>query len=283
MWRLAPILLVAAALAGCGQAGGGVAGSTNLTELMSGDAYPLTLQMSDLDGEWRRFSLHGGGAELMQMYSAMLGGSGGVYYTKGDVVRSRGESYLVAYCRRAEAADFSSMMERGPMGAGPDELTPETALGLCLLNIGSMGSLVDIRQFSLEEELGGEAARPFEMPGADSLSNLKNLALALQMFLADNNDVMPDITDTQGAMEVLRYYVRDEDSFTNPETGELYVLNPSLATVRLADVADPVNIAVFYESSPDEDGMRAAAFLDGHAALLSESQWEEVKEASGIE
>ncbi|MCJ7822280.1 MAG: hypothetical protein MUQ26_04240, partial [Armatimonadetes bacterium] len=150
------------------------------------------------------------------------------------------------------------------------------------------------RQFNLEEEIaayaemlaaGAEMYEGGEPTGGstDSLSNLKNLALAVQMFLADNEDVMPDMTDALAVLEELGDYVKNDEVFFRPDTGQAYGVNTSLSQKRLADVADVSNTAVFYEEEPGDDGTRGVAFLDGHAARVSPAQWEDIKAASGIE
>ena len=271
--------------------------SAEMKDLLSGEKYALTLQMKNLDGQWRRLSA-GGAAEsggIAQVYAAMFGGGGGVYYTKGETVSVGTETYLIAYALRSKPVNYMMVMRGGPGAMPTEELTAESPLGLSLLNLRAIGSLTDIRQFNLEEEIAAHAemmAATEDMmsgvggpPGgsADSLSNLKNIALALQMFLADYEDVMPDMTDMVAVMDELGDYVRDDEVFFQPDTGQAYGVNSSLSQKRLAEVADPVSIAVFYEEEPGDDGMRGVAFLDGHAARMTEAQWEEIKAESGIE
>ena len=55
--------------------------------------------------------------------------------------------------------------------------------------------MTDIRAFNLEEELASYEDVFGEAVSQESLSNLKNLGLAVQMFLADNDGVMPDMMD----------------------------------------------------------------------------------------
>lgn len=286
---MAVVLL--AALIGCSQA----AQSAEMKDLLSGEKYALTLQMKDLDGQWRRLSA--GAAEsggVAQVYAAMFGGGGGVYYTKGETVSVATETYLIAYTLRAKPVNYMTVIRGGPGAAPREELTAESPLGLSLLNLRAIGSLTDIRQFSLEEEIAAQAemaAAAAEMytggepagGSTDSLSNLKNLALAVQMFLADYEDVMPDMTDMVAVMDVLEEYVRNDEVFFQPDTGQAYGVNSSLSQKSLAEVADPVSVAVFYEEEPGDDGMRGVAFLDGHAARVSPAQWEDIKAESGIE
>jgi len=288
---IAVVLL--AALVSCSQP----ARSMEMKDLLSGDKYVLTLQMKDLDGQWRRLSAGGAGDSggIAAVYSAMFGGGGGVYYTKGETVSVATETYLIAYTLRAKPVNLMVVMREGP-GAGPrEELTAESPLGLSLLNLRAIGSLTDIRQFNLEEEIAEQAEMAAATEGmmsgggepaggsTESLSNLKNLALAVQMFLADNEDVMPDMTDALAVLEELGDYVKNDEVFFQPDTGQAYGVNTSLSQKRLAEIADPVSIAVFYEEEPGDEGMRGVAFLDGHAARVGETEWEHIKAESGIE
>ena len=275
------VVLVAAVLAW-----GGPARGAEIKDLLSGRIHPLSLQVKDLDGEWCRFT-PGGQAEsgnwTMMIYAAALGRGGGAYYTKGETVSIGTETYLVAYGRRTAEADLMTLMQRGPEAAKPEPLTEETPLSLSLLNLRTMGSLTDIRVFDLEEELAVSQQVVAKRSTLDSLSNLKNLGLAVQMFLADNHDVMPDMTDAVAVLEELGEYVKNDDVFFHPETGEPYGVNSSLSRRRLVDFGYPTSIAVFYEESPAEDGTRGVAFLDGHAARVSAGKWRRIKAPSGIQ
>ena len=277
---VATVMLLAVMLCGCalGQA-------TEMKALLSGEEYPLALQMKDLDAQWRRLSV-GGAAEsggMAQMYAAMLGGSGGVYYTKGETVSAGTETYLIAYARRTKLVDYMAVLQRGQEPGPPEELTADSLLSLSLLNLRTVGSLVDIRPFSLPEELATHQQIFERTVSQNSLSNLKNLALAVQMFLADNDDVMPDMTDTEAVLAELEDYVKNHDVFLHPDTGQPYGVNSALSKKRLVEFEDISSIAVFYEAAAAVDGTRGVGFLDGHAARVNRAQWEEIKEISGIE
>ena len=269
--------------------------SAEMKDLLSGKKYALTLQMKDLDGQWRRLSTGGGGTGgIAAVYAAMFGGGGNVYYTKGETILVATETYLVAYTLKTSPVSYMAIMRGGPSAAPTEEINGESALCFSLLNLRAIGSLTDIRPFSLEEEIAAQAAMAAAVTevyaggepaggSAESLSNLKNLALAVQMFMADNEDVMPDMTDMVAVMDELGDYVRNDEVFFQPDTGQAYGINTSLSQRRLAEVRDPVSVAVFYEEEPGDDGTRGVAFLDGHAARLSREQWEEIKAESGIE
>jgi len=251
--------------------------------VMSGKKLPLSVPIKSLDSKWRRMTLGGGGGgDLAAVYGAMFGGGGGTYYTTGDTVAIGSEAYLVAYTVSRKPMDFMSIIRSSGQPPKPEQMTAETKLGLSLINVRMIGVLSDIRPFNLQEELTAYAESYAESAQTDSLSNLKNLALAVVMYATDYSDTLPDLTEAEAAKKVLNEYVKDESVFYYPDTGQPYVPNAALSGKPTADIADPARAVVFYEANPADDGTRGAAFVDGHAARLDQGRWEEVKKESGI-
>jgi len=277
MRRLAlAVILVGAVVSCCGCSGR----RGDFRKLLSSKRFPLTVRMGSLDSKWRRLTLGGaGGGELASFYGAMFGG--GAYYTKGETVALAGETYLVAYTVSRKPMDFASMMRSGEPPA-PPEVNADTQLGLSLINLRITGTLNDIRPFDFEEETAQQQEAYSRATEQESLSNLKNLALAVQMFAVDHDDTLPPLDGVDAAKTALNEYVRNESIFSDPGTGEPYLPNAALSGKSMAKIADPARAVVFYEAEPGEDGKRGAAFADGHASRLSQSQWEEVRESSGI-
>jgi len=121
------------------------------------------------------------------------------------------------------------------------------------------------------------------------LSNIKNLALAMQMWLADHNDEFPK---TERWVEELMPYIGNEGVLKCPgdESGarSSYALNKAVIGKRLQDVSDPAALVVFYETAnpgenpvggpedvvsvPRHMGGNDFAFADGHAEWVHASQ-----------
>jgi hypothetical protein len=156
---------------------------------------------------------------------------------------------------------------------------------VCLIAVSLCGCGSSERGTGPAGRGAGPSGRGAGAPTAerDSLTNLKEIVLAVQMFLADNRDVMPDVTETSQAMRVLGEYVKSRDAFWQPGTGEMYVFNFALAGIHLVNVEDVAVVAVFYEPVPASDGSVCVAFLDGHAARLSAADWQKTKTISGIQ
>jgi hypothetical protein len=279
MRRIAMIAVLLGLLAACTHQ----ARAAEISSLISGRDYPLSVRLGDLDSQWRRFTPGGqAGGDTLLTYFALLGGSSGTLYTKGWTAEVGGDTYLIAYGRRVYPVDFIRMMQSGPHSITPEALTPDTELSLSLLNLRIMGNMCDIRAFDLEQELAEYEGAEEEELRTESLSNLKNLALAVQMWLADHNDVIPDLTDSVTVLETLEEYVRNDEVFFHPETGKPYVPNAYLSGKNLAEIEDPRWVAVFYEESWADDGTRGVAFLDGHAARVRPDEWDRIRAASNI-
>lgn len=250
--------------------------------VMSGKKLPLSVPIKSLDSKWRRMTLGGGGGgDLAAVYGAMFGGGGGTYYTTGDTVAIGSEAYLVAYTVSRKPMDFMSIIRSSGQPPKPEQMTAETKLGLSLINVRMIGVLSDIRPFNLQEELTAYAESYAESAQTDSLSNLKNLALAVNMYMADW-DALPPMNSADEAKAVLNEYVKDESVFYDPNTGQPYVPNAALSGKPASGITDASAVVVFYEASLADDGTRGAAFVDGHAARLTQERWEAAKQASGI-
>ena len=168
---------------------------------------------------------------------------------------------------------------------------PAGDITLCLLSVRNLPGMNDIRPFSLEEELAEYRqakektaqmiAEMGSVSGGDS-ENLKQLALAVMMYSVDY-DVMPALDDPETAKAGLIEYVADESAFTDPETGEPYGVNSSISGMSFSEIEDVAKMVVFYQVEPGPDGKRGVAFADGHVQRVSEAEWEELRESSGIE
>lgn len=124
-----------------------------LADILSGKTVPLTLQLKDLNEQWRRFNTTGQ-LELgpvSQIFGAIFGGSTSPYFTNGRTVQIGGELYLVAYRANVVTPNLLAVMMSSSGPPQPTLLTPETRLHLSLISLRSAGSLTDIRPFNLQE------------------------------------------------------------------------------------------------------------------------------------
>jgi prepilin-type processing-associated H-X9-DG protein len=100
------------------------------------------------------------------------------------------------------------------------------------------------------------------------MDNMKNIALALQMFAADNDGLLPAAEDARELRRILRAYLPTEhDFFARPgapdEMVVEYLVEPGL---RLSDVQNPgVRPIALVDYHPD---FYVVAFADGHVRLF---------------
>ena len=286
MTRIVVVCLVLLAICSSAWAG---AEPMNFATLLSGSRMPLTLTLKDLDSSWRRLGASGG-QEPGGIYAAMYGAPSVAYYSKGQTVTASGETYLVAYTLQAKRPSYAVMMV-GHGGVGqPEALTAASLVGLSLLNVRTMGNLTDIRPFNRDAEIAAYAKSYEELAaamgtsgeeGTPAASNLKNVAMAVQMFMTDY-DKLPPMKTPEEFRSALEEYVQNDDAFKDAETGEYWAVNSSISEKSVSDIKDPAKTVVAYQAAPGRDGKRWVAFADGHVQGVTEDQWTDLKAGSGI-
>ena len=90
--------------------------------------------------------------------------------------------------------------------------------------------------------------RPVPVRPAVCLSNVKNIALAFQMYATDNDDWFPPAA---GWCDSIREYVKNDmvyhcPSDSNPDCA--FAFNAALDRASLADIPNPAEIVVVFES-----------------------------------
>jgi hypothetical protein len=111
-----------------------LAGEPSLTNVLSGNSVPTSIELKKLTPEWRAMSTNGQFefGNFQAFINIFGGGSFATnYYTKGQTVSIGSETYLVAY-------SLLSLVEK---------VSPETLLNLSLLNLKTIGSMSNIRAF----------------------------------------------------------------------------------------------------------------------------------------
>jgi len=287
MKRLAMVALAVTTFAHLGAC----ASAAELKDVVSGTKYPLTMPLKQLDASWLHVRVGGSGQEgPLAFFSTMASATAGIYYTHGETVHLGDQVFMIAYRPQQQPMQALATLRGRRDGAPP--LTGDSTLELALVNMRAVDSLSEIRAFALEREIE-ESQRLAEQIAemtteltdsseeATSEGNLKQLALAVLMY-AQDYDVLPPMEDAATFEDELAPYVRSTELFRRPDTDEAYGINASLSGKALADLEKPEQMVVLYETTPAEDGSRAAAFLDGHVTRVSGEEWERLKSASSI-
>ncbi len=113
---------------------------------------------------------------------------------------------------------------------------------------------------------------------AACLSNAKQIALGLTMYLQDHDEVYPPKNALYG--KSIAPYVKNADVFTCPLDAKgtvSYTMNPNMQAAQLAAVMYPARTVLVYEGKNRQlsfrhDGKAVVAFADGHAKLVTPAE-----------
>ena len=111
---------------------------------------------------------------------------------------------------------------------------------------------------------------------SQSMSNLRQLALSVNMLAQENDETLPTL------QQVKEYDGMNEKFFTQPGTELKYIYNDKIAGKPLGEFNDPTNTVLFYEAEFSKTGFRLVAFLDGHVEAVNEADWKELLKLNGM-
>ncbi len=272
----------------------------------------MPLALKDLGPEWRtlritrRTSAESQAQGLLGYYNRAMGPETdtGPFYSRGQTVSESGHRYLVTLRAHPRAPELAKLMNRSSSSVPPvetilDAVMPrarrEDALDLALIDIGTISSIQDSGPFDLERATterstpGGTApimaailfpvfaqARQ-KARETSSLSNLKQIGLATAMYAQDHDEALPPLNSVAAARKALMPYVKVQEVFVQPGTGESYHVNPAASGKRTDRLADPSHFILMYEAAPAADGSRGVLFADGHAGRVTAAEWARLK------
>ena len=106
-----------------------------------------------------------------------------------------------------------------------------------------------------------------------SLSNVKQLGMAVLMYAADHEEILPEANSWK---EAIAEYVGDNKAiFTCPVTGQGYIFNKVLSGVDLKDIDNPQQTPMLWEAPLDAGqpvgphmGRFVVCYADGHATMV---------------
>ncbi len=107
---------------------------------------------------------------------------------------------------------------------------------------------------------------PTRSEAVQVLSNMKNVALAVHMFMAEHDHVLPSTSDAVELIGVLAPYVKEQSVFLRPGTVEpavQFTFEPGLPYSSVETPASTLMAVVDYHPE-----WRVEAYMDGHAILV---------------
>lgn len=277
---------------------------------------PLTFPVKDLDSTWQFITLNDSQLMTDKDRSLVVASSvhaaideslhiaPNVYLTRWQTVTSGGQSFLIAYravpliddekvrtfLARTPLNDFATKKEFLDSLIQSSDARP---LELVLLNLQSISSIALIEPYSVERRDQileifivrsnfVETRNKFDF---QSMTNLKQLASGLFMYMHYNDGKMPPMRDYAAWKKALFSYgtANNEKLYKHPSSQQLYALNAALSDTKWSDIKNSSHIVVVYESKVSTtDGRRAVAFADGYVKRVTQAEWTQIKKDSGI-
>lgn len=108
-----------------------------------------------------------------------------------------------------------------------------------------------------------------------AISSMKQLTIALEMYMVDYDDQIPAAADTYTLFAICAPYFKNRDLCLslNPAGGRI-LFNTFLANVPAAAVEAPSGTPILWDSLPWPDGTHLVAYLDSHVKFISEEEWQ---------
>ncbi len=104
-----------------------------------------------------------------------------------------------------------------------------------------------------------------------TMSNAKQTALAVMLYLGDHNDKFSFAADDLSG--AVLPYLKNEKILLSKGTGKPFTFNKRLTGTKAVDIALPAKTVLLYEGSNERftftDGKTVVAFTDGHVRLLT--------------
>jgi len=115
---------------------------------------------------------------------------------------------------------------------------------------------------------------------AQSVSNAKQLALAMLLYCSDYDDVFPYVQDTKATFVVTYPYVKDLSvtKTLNPMGGE-FVFNRNVGGVAAGKIPDPALTPMYVESKFWPDDRRIVAYVDCRVKAEPRANWAKVEKS----
>ena len=269
---------------------------------------PLSMRFKELSSDWKHIEINApierenvsktGGDFPLELLRETVGAQNGVYFTQWKTVSQNDDTFLVCY----RAPDFDERDLRALFTQKNEYSKPsaskfmgaislwmdERPLDFVLLNLKNVKVVSNVQAVNWSQSLGrvrGWADKNLSSEASVRLSSrerLQLLANATLRFARDNNGVLPTLSDQKTLQNEMSRLVFDPIWWREPQSDKPFVANAVLSSKKLAHIASPQDMILFYESNADARGNRSAAFLDGSARELNATDWEKYRRGSKI-
>jgi hypothetical protein len=104
---------------------------------------------------------------------------------------------------------------------------------------------------------------------AECLSNLKQIAIALNMYGIDWDENLPSVTSSAQMQKLLAPYVRNPKVFKCPVCGLPYKFSHAFSGKTMVSFKNNADVVVAYDPKPHADGLYTVCYIDNHAKRLA--------------
>jgi len=292
----------------------------NLYEALAAQGVPTMIHAEEMTTDWHVFSLGLTGIFDRSFYDNSSNERyDNFYYTKGELISFGATKYLVAY-RLSESSDPDQSAALDYYNAKPNDKTPprrtpillkNSPMTLALLAFNQSQNFREIQKFNPVLDTA-KALSKAELERRMSQANLKQIGLAMAMYVQDYDEVYPPMIAARNADEVeyssfdvppppmppgsydpctcdhatvqdrLSPYTKDSQIFLQPVTGRPYLPNYKISRKPVSQFKNPSQIFLFYEDAPNTALTRNVVYADGHVKELSEEEFQRQRKAQGI-
>ncbi|MEQ1934230.1 MAG: hypothetical protein ABL962_10200 [Fimbriimonadaceae bacterium] len=233
-------------------------GSSIFGDFYSSSSY--SLQLLGVRGDDKRIQ------QLLEMIS--------VSWTRNEIADLYGQRFIVTYIFQPSQEVIRWFAEGQPL--------PDPTLKLKLVKADQIGSIEPFPELNKEKfiellnDFGQKSKPAFNASKATvALSNAKQLATAMMIYLADYDDIFPYVQSSPSLLKQLEPYTKNPELFKtlNPKGAGMFRFNMSLAGVSSVDIDEPAKTPMLFDPEPFPDGRYLVAYADSHARYLTAEEW----------
>lgn len=237
-------------------------GSSIFGDVYSSSSY--SLQLLGVRGDDKRIQ------QLLEMIS--------VSWTRNEIADLYGQRFIVTYIFQPSQEVIRWFAEGQPL--------PDPTLKLKLIKADQIGSIEPFPELNKEKfieilnDFGQKSNSAFNSSKATvALSNAKQLATAMMIYLADSNDIFPWVQSSPSMHNQLIPYTKSKELFKtlNPKGAGTFRYNMSLAGVSAVDVSEPAQTPLIFDPEPFPDGRYLVAYADSHVKYVTAAEWKELQ------
>jgi hypothetical protein len=216
-----------------------------------------------------------------------------VSWSQGDQVQIYGKDFLVTYYYDPYMEMMRTKIPAREMNDdddGMDETKEGDGLPELKLRLVDVQAVIAIEPIpGLTKELFGSklhqvleaglvpdtSTRSTGSAKTQSLSNAKQVATAIMIYMSDYDDILPYVESTKFLHKVIEPYSRNTEIFKtlNPNGEGDLRYNVGIAGMLGTDIENPADVPLLYDPKPWPDGTYLVAFLDSHAKFVSSEEW----------